>query len=289
METFPPPEGHCSLHLLSENVEDDTGSYRKLLYFGGARRTEESSWKVASSLFEITYFCEADDVTITDITQCDTIGSRFSCLQSAAACVIQKKVLVWGGLNTERIDTTDEFFLLKKTRESGKKYQCTLVQTNVGNESGHVQKGDVPNGRSGHTLNKLSDEKLLLFGGLSMQTRNVVGLASPFSQVCNDGSFYILEISSLTWIKLTNVPDIQPRTYHTPTSCILAGNLCVAFIGGIIVSNNCPSERICVDECILLKAVDISNNHFSLDKIKFEMTKPIYISYHSSIVIKTSL
>ena len=122
-----------------------------------------------------------------------------------------------------------------------------------------------------------------------MQTRNVVGLASPFSQVCNDGSFYILEISSLTWIKLTNVPDIQPRTYHTATSCILAGNLCVAFIGGIIVSNNCPSERICVDECILLKAVDISNNHFSLDKFKFEMTKPIYISYHSSIVIKTSL
>ena len=137
---FFPPEGHCSLHLLSENVEDDTGSYRKVLYFGGARRTEESSWKVASSLFEITYFCEADDVTITDIIQCDTIGSRFSCLQSAAACVIQKKVLVWGGLNTERIDTTDELFLLKKTRESGKKYQCTLVQTNVGNESGHVQK-----------------------------------------------------------------------------------------------------------------------------------------------------
>ena len=33
---FFPPEGHCSLHLLSENVEDDTGSYRKVLYFGGA-------------------------------------------------------------------------------------------------------------------------------------------------------------------------------------------------------------------------------------------------------------
>ena len=269
-------------------VNADDGQYYNVLYFGGARRSQESTWGFGKNLFEITYYCEPDDVSITEINKCETMGSLFPSLQSAAACVVESKIYVWGGLDTDLLDTKDELFILEKR---GKKYDCKLLQKDDSRscENRKFQDGEIPAGRTGHTVMKISNDKFILYGGVSMKLRHCVGLTSPFSQVCDDGAFYIFDLSHLRWTRLSNIPEIQPRAYHTATTFSLSGTMSVIFIGGVTYSNSSPSQRIAVNECVILKAHDITNNHFTLDKIVFEMEKPSFISYHSCTAINQFL
>ena len=107
-----------------------------------------------------------------------------------------------------------------------------------------------------------------------MLLRHVVSLMSLFLQVRNNDSFYISNIQTMTWTKLSSVPDIQPRAYHTATTCVLSGTLSVFLIGGgVTYSGNFPTDTIAVNECVILKVLDIT----SLDKIIFKMEKKHFL------------
>ena len=153
------------------------------------------------------------------------------------------------------------------------KHQCTFFHARNDNSLGNrFEEEEVSVGRSVHTLTKLSHKKIL-FGGVSVLMRHVVSLMSLFLQVRNNGSFYISNIQTMTWTKLSSVPDIQPRAYHTATTCVLSGTLTVFLIGGgVTYSGNFPTDTIAVNECVILKVLDIT----SLDKIIFKMEKNIF-------------
>ncbi|XP_045210185.2 uncharacterized protein LOC123561703 [Mercenaria mercenaria] len=279
-----PAEGHCYLKLNSNDNEST------LLYFGGARRVQESEWKYGNDLFHITFKYDEDDAYISHIQRFENIlGAQFPSLQSASAWLDQQTVFVWGGLNTDTFDTSNELIKLEFVRN---KYQCTICQpAGRGVLSKDVQRGDIPTGRTGHTITPLGDNIVVMHGGVSLSNRHTTGLVSPFTQVCNDGSFYEFDSSTYLWTRIKNIPDVRPRAYHTANFVTLSGTKCVIIIGGVSFKGNesVPLERLPINELFILKLHNLTEHRYTLDKITAKLQVDIFISYHSIVALNNKL
>jgi hypothetical protein len=96
------------------------------LYFGGARRVQDSEWKFCHDLFQVTFKFDKDDAYISIIERFENVaGAQFTSLQSACCWSDKQTVFVWGGLNTDTFDTSNELIKLKLVRN---KYQCSIFQ-----------------------------------------------------------------------------------------------------------------------------------------------------------------
>ncbi|XP_060562647.1 uncharacterized protein LOC132722215 [Ruditapes philippinarum] len=275
-----PPEGHCCIKLKSNDSEST------FLYFGGARRVQETEWKFGHDLFHMTFNHDPDDAYISSIQRFDNImGAHFLSLQSASAWYDTRTVFVWGGLNTDTFETSNELIKLDFIRN---KYQCTICQpAGKTSLSKLVQNGDIPVGRTGHTVTQLSENVIVMHGGLSLPNRHKPGLASPFSQVCNDGSFYEFDSRTLRWTKIRDIPDVMPRAYHTANIATISGTRCVIIIGGVSFKGveSSPSERLRLplSELVILKLHGVAERRYSLDKISASIPEDIFISYQSVV------
>ena len=280
---FFPPEGHVSVSTTMQGG-GDIESYT-CLYFGGARRLEESSWADGREFFEIEYCVSKDDVFINEITKFDTLGSQFPSLQSASAVKFADKVYVWGGLQTSTLQMSNELYVLNKQNN---KYNVKLVPiSNPTDTTVTLQTGTIPEARSGHSMTILLEHFAVVHGGVSMPNRHTCSLNSPFQQACTDGNFYLLDLENFKW-KSLNVPAVQARAYHTATSHADSNSLYI--IGGVTFTAFEPTHRLPIDEILVLKF--LSSDECVLSNVKFTMppdNSVYYLSYHSANMLDNKL
>ena len=71
------------------------------------------------------------------------------------------------------------------------------------------QFGSIRSERTGHSLTMVSKNQAGLFGGISMQKRDL----GIFEQSCDDGMIYILDLNERKWSQTNQ--ELPPRAYHT--------------------------------------------------------------------------
>ncbi|XP_070539892.1 uncharacterized protein [Ptychodera flava] len=280
-----PPEGHVSVSFNTETTAD-------IFYFGGARRTEGASWSSENQLFHLTLSVEDDDVNITDLRTPSLRGASLPPLQSPGFCGKScEQLILWGGFNTLEVCTVNDLFLFEKISSSrykisvfkDPKEQCEFSFLKPVNELKR-QLGQVPRSRTGHTLTLLSDtEFAVMHGGIQLDQRYSPAISKTFSQICDDGSFYLLNTSTFTW-QLLNLPEIAPRAYHSAT--YLPSTKSIVFIGGVSYLGRQPHHRISVTSPLILYC-DTQNDQFSLRTVSLSMCglSPVYLSYHSTCLL----
>ncbi|KAL4230172.1 hypothetical protein ACF0H5_010557 [Mactra antiquata] len=278
-----PPEGHCCVKLKSIHCEST------FLYFGGARRVQESGSKFGHDLFHITFEFDNDDAYISRIQRFDNIvGAQCPSLQSAGVWCDTRSVFVWGGLDTDTFETSNELIKLEFVRN---KYHCTIFQpSGRGVLSKDVQKGHTPSGRTGRTVTLLSGHIVIMHDGVSLPNRHIPGISGSFVQVCENGSFNEFDSSTMGCTKIRNIPDVMPRAYHTANTVTFSGTKCIIIIGGMTFKGqSVPSERLPINELLFLKVHNREEHKYSLDKITAAISVDAFISYHSTVVLENNL
>ena len=189
---------------------------------------------------------------------------------------------------TQIMITSDELYVIQT---ANKKWNISVVQSGPGAISKSVQTGQVPAGRTGHTLNVINNSTLLLHGGLSFDQRDASGvtLGNLFSQTCKDGSFYVLNTDTYHWSKLEKVPDVTSRAYHTATTVQSDGLVKVIFNGGVTYEGRDPSERLPIKEFVILNFRNSVLSDYFVEKVTVPMSNPKYISYHSTVLSNNHL
>jgi hypothetical protein len=137
-------------------------------------------------------------------------------------------------------------------------------------------------------MTKITDDLLLLHGGLSFSQRDASGAAlrNIFTQTCKDGSFYTLNTKTFLWSKLDQIPDVTPRAYHAAITCQNSSNdsLRVIYNGGVTYQGFEPSERLPVNEFVCVNFIGKPPENCYLEKITVPIDIPMYISYHSVLI-----
>ena len=263
---FYPSEGHCSVKI-------NTNSY---VFFGGARRSEESTWPSTSYIYNITFDIEDDDVSIETITKLKQSGAIFPPLQGSSAFFANDSIFVWGGLNLEQFRTTNELFQL---RVVGEKCTVEIIQKN-NNASISIRHmlGTVPSARCGHSFTLVSPECAILFGGVELLKGNN---SFSFHHETVDPNFYVFNVNQLTWDR---IPELccKPRAYHTATYLSLGGIDSIVFIGGCFKKDNVV-ERISLPEIVVLKL--LPQKQYQLEQLLYVNIPNVGISYHSALCV----
>ena len=251
MGEFFPPEGHCA--AVMKRVEHDGGSFVTIAVIGGAHQQECATWPQASSLHLVEFNVEKEDVTTTDIMKLKMTGALMTPLYQAAMVTAKPgKLLVFGGLNTDYIEPTNEFHIL--TLE--KKCHVEIVKgehEGMMVRSRRLQQGSIPSARFGHTLTRLGNaDKAILFGGLQMDQRghDNTNLWRKFSQLPAEKVLYVLDMETLTWTAAEMQPE--PRAYHK--AVYLKERNSVLILGGVKYDGREPHYRYGLHECLLISA-----------------------------------
>lgn len=289
---FFPAEGHTCLEVNRTRAfdadEDDHIDTVSCIYFGGARRSDESSWGDSKDIFQVDYCVTNSDVYISDILKFEPTGSTFPALQSAAAVVDTQKIYVWGGYNTAQLTVDSDLLILTK---GGSKFNCEIVQQEAISllarpVSKSKQSGFMPEGRAGHTLTNIGNHAAVLHGGVTMPMRKTSTLNSPFLKACKDGKFYELNLQTYKWSQI-NVPEVTPRAFHSAEYSV--DHKSIYIVGGITYTGYQPDQRLPIDDVIVVKILD--DNTYSLDRVVFTFATdlPKYLSYHSSCLLENQM
>ena len=226
MKEIYPGEGHVNVKL-SDN---------QYMFFGGTSRSSEASWPDASSISILETSVTKDDVSIENILSPKVVGGQFPPLQGSAAMIDHNHVYVWGGLNLSSFSFSNELSVLDTTLLSRGRIDVEIVQDTYGISKRHMY-GDVPSGRSGHSMTFLSRDCVVMFGGVRFPHRESANITvSPFAHFTDDEHFYVLNIDDLTWQQL---PITSPsRAYHTATLLSLNNVQSVLIVGGFFKSTH---------------------------------------------------
>ena len=134
-----------------------------------------------------------------------TTGSQLSPLSQAAAVKIsEKRIMVWGGHNLASFSTDNELFHIKFAEKNKQRLADMTINKNHEIDPNYtfLQSGDVPSGRCGRTLTKISDNCFILIGGLEFRNRFSDQSLSLFKQFPSDMTFvFVLDIQTFTWKK----------------------------------------------------------------------------------------
>ena len=266
---FFPPEGHVSLPINSYTY----------LYFGGARRGQESTWNMSRNIYKISFIVDDNDVNVDFISEIKLSGGQFPQLQSSAGFYVSAEncLFVWGGLNLSCFSMSNELYIVKLNDNKG---VVEIIQP-PGGISVRELGGEIPSGRCGHTLTHYFDSCVILHGGVCFPHRNSCVGSSLFKNVTNDNSFYMFDFESLFWTKLS-VTGSAPRAYHTANVMEIRGMKSIVYIGGVTKTES-ALQRIPLSNVLVLK-MD-SNKHFHTEILTFANAPAVGISYHSVGVI----
>ena len=285
LDGFFPPQGHILVEMSrtqrgTEEEEEDI----KLLALGGARHKEEATWQMASDLMVIELLNSKADVLLLDVYKADVTGASISHLSSPGGVISDNVLYLFGGLDTSTMATTNELVCL--TFKSRKSFDCTIFKdpSTSSLHNDFKQHGVSPPSRTGHTLTKVNEDYALLFGGLQLDKRFVPELVQRFSQVCNDGSFYLLELKNKSWKKLT-LPKVTSRAYHQSTFLKRLNTMFI--LGGVVYEGRKPVERVSLASCIMLKiSTDLTN--MTLTEVNLTGV-PSHVSMHSTCVVDNNI
>lgn len=264
-----PPEGHVCLPINSYTY----------LYFGGARRGQESTWNLSNKLCRISFVIDDNDVSIENFSEIKLSGGQFPHLQSSAGFYIPPKncLFVWGGLNLSSFSMLNELYVVNINDTKG---VVEVIQP-PGGISKRKFEGEIPSGRCGHSFTHLFDSCAILHGGVCFPHRNSCVGTSLFTNITNDSSFYMFDYESLFWTKLA-VSGSNPRAYHTATVMDIRGMRSIVYIGGVIKTES-DLRRIPLSNVFVLK-MD-SHRHFHTEILTFANSPAVGVSYHSAGVI----
>ena len=278
----------------SRSQPKNSDEKREVLVFGGARYLEPSTWCFAKLLFNFNFDVSEDDIDLDSCGQIKSTGAILSQLSHAAAVTLQDKVaepevLLWGGLDTQTFSTSDELLKLK-LYSSKKKKQCDITifknynRLNAAqSDYPFIQRGDVPSARCGHTLTKINSQYALLFGGIELPNRFSIDAESTemFKQVPSDGYFYLLNLASFNWLKLTEI-KMDSRAYHSMTLCEKLNAL--VLIGGIKFVNERAVGQFGIRETVLISFSFDKNRQIKLTPycLKLNLRLDLFLSGHDA-------
>ena len=147
----------------------------KYLVIGGGRKLEPQTWDyTASKIFEYSFSVYEDDFDFESCREMTTTGSQLSPLSQAAAVKISEKaIMVWGGHNLATFSMDNELFRIKFAEKNKRRLADITIYKNHEIDPNYkfLQSGDVPSGRCGHTLTKISDNCFVLIGGIEFRNR----------------------------------------------------------------------------------------------------------------------
>lgn len=132
---FFPPEGHVCLRINSYNY----------LYFGSARRGQESTWSMWNKLCRVSYVVDGNDASIENL-----LGGQFPHLQSSAGFYFFPKncLFVWDGLNLSSFTMSNKLYVVKL---NDTKVVVEIIQPPDGISLRKFE-GNIPSGRCGHSF-----------------------------------------------------------------------------------------------------------------------------------------
>jgi len=81
-----------------------------------------------------------------------------------------------------------------------------------------------------------------------------------------------------------------PRAYHTANFATLSGVKCVVIVGGVsFKGQSIPSERLPINEPLILKVHDTLKHEYSVDKITATVSVDTFVSYHSVVSLNDKM
>lgn len=201
-EQFFLPKGHCSCILWEKNPKESEEKHVGILFLGGARYNEPSTWELGNSLTLMEFILSSSDV---EINSCNVFGpdklrgSSLFPLQGSTLIDARSKLppdpeeyvlLLWGGIDTRTMTCTNELMKInvtakdkqnKRTASGSKKMPESLnfeidLTALTGNktpstEGSAFEMGTVPSPRTGHSFTTISSKRAILFGGVTLENR----------------------------------------------------------------------------------------------------------------------
>ncbi len=136
-----------------------------------------------------------------------------------------------------------------------------------------------------------------MFGGVQVPPRPRLGRLNQIRYLCNDKSFYLLNIKTLKWAKLGELPQLEARAYHSATFLQQSGE--VAILGGVQfehsnddmgMSYGTPSFRHDIQTLHMIK-VDLTTRNMQYRVLKFNIHPDdcIQFSDHSALAVDNHL
>ena len=143
-------------------------------------------------------------------------------------------ILIFGGQSLYDNCTVDFLYKISVNfKHSRKETHCTLYKkTKLSNPPDCLeQKGQVPTGRVGHTLTKLSDSSCLLIGGYATKQNCIP------QNLDDQANIYMLNVEEMSWEQkpLGENSNLRGIFGHT-TNCLPDGKVCV--IGGAFMQGH---------------------------------------------------
>lgn len=156
-------------------------------------------------------------------------GSSLYPVQGSAMVVCKSNneneysIYLWGGVNTKNMSCMAELIKLHIKEQVAKrarsattlKWANLKVDVTVFAGAGDpdpnkklCQSGSIPSERTGHSLTLVSNNQVVLFGGIRMHKRDW----GIFERSCADGMIYILDVKERKWSKINE--ELPPRAYH---------------------------------------------------------------------------
>ena len=200
------------------------------------------------------------------------LGSTVPPLHAAAAVKVDELVYIFGGQRLDIFCAADDFYSLNI-----KNKDITIVNTE-----------NTPSPRYGHTMDKIYDRYIMLYGGLTMDLRfsdhNVV---DRFRQIGTNNLIYIFDIQTNKWSTI-DLPALSPRSFHSTTVLNIGDISQVIILGGISKTvNSC--ERLPINEINIITFNDRCIDDVTFRKVIYNIQIPTYISSHKCTFFRDRL
>lgn len=299
------PEGHCSCILWEKSSKESKEKYVGIVFVRGARYNEPSTWELGNSLTLMEFILSSSDV---EINSCNVFGpdklrgsSLFplqgSTLINARLSPEEYVLLLWGGIDTRTMTCTNELMKInvtakdkqnKRTASGSKKlpeslnFEIDLIAL-TGNktpstEGSAFQMGTVPSPRTGHSFTKISNERAILFGGVTLENR-LEGVDNTFKQSCKDGRLYAFNIMENSWTCLS--AEIPPRAYHA--AVFRSATSTVYIVRGIQLADDHAVQYCSIHEVTVVE-FNFATNTILSSSVQFPMVAPQYLSSQDATI-----
>lgn len=308
-EQFFLPEGHCSCILWEKSPKESEEKHVGILFLGGARYNEPSTWELGNSLTLMEFILSSSDV---EINSCNVFGpdklrgSSLFPLQGSTLINARSKLppdpeeyvlLLWGGIDTRTMTCTNELMKInvtakdkqnKRTASGSKKMPESLnfeidLTALTGNktpstEGSAFQMGTVPSPRTGHSFTTISSKRAILFGGVTLENR-LEGVDNIFRQSCKNGRLYAFNLMENSWTCLPE--EIPPRAYHAAVFRSATSTLYIA--GGIQLADDHVVEYCSIHEVTAVE-FNFATNTILSSSVQFPMVAPQYLSSQAATI-----
>ena len=104
----------------------------------------------------------------------------------------------------------------------------------------------------------------------------------PNPQEMSDSYFYAFDLDDLMWEKLSYLPDVPARAYHSCNVFHINGISSIAYVGGVQKAGS-EITRVSIYDLVILKFV---GDKYEVEFVTIPCSVPHPLSYHSSTYIE---